>query len=479
MVTRARITPAWASALDEFSRRLRPDAVNPTAADIARVTRLRRFALDVGDDPWRVSEAMVTRWLSQLEGSSITVKKYRQALATFYRWSVASGYLIESPVAPRGRSRYELDARWTDALERFRKQQRGARVSAETIDIRVGHVRRFAREVGARPWDVVAEDVAAWIAALDVAPSTRAKMRDSLRAFYRWAAALGLIDSDPTAEPDRRLAARRDLPEVWVEPVRAYRSWLRMSGHPETTVDLRLHQLGRLARDHPSLSPWDVTLDDLIDWMSGKRWSNETRRAQRSALRSFYRWAVDTGRVDDDPSERLPAIRVGVARPRPVLDDEYAAALAKADAGDRLALRMAAELGMRRAEVAVAHSRDLMDATDGAWLLVHGKGARERVIPVPEGLANLIRGTTGYLFPGQSNGHVSPAWLSRRISRLLPEGISMHKLRHRFATVGFNVDQDLFTLQQLLGHASPATTQRYVLVNDEAKRRLVSAVGAL
>lgn len=51
----------------------------------------------------------------------------------------------------------------------------------------------------------------------------------------------------------------------------------------------------------------------------------------------------------------------------------------------------------------------------------------------------------------------------------------MHALRHRFATRVYNVDRDVFAVQILLGHSSPATTQRYVQINDTALRRLVTA----
>jgi site-specific recombinase XerD len=54
----------------------------------------------------------------------------------------------------------------------------------------------------------------------------------------------------------------------------------------------------------------------------------------------------------------------------------------------------------------------------------------------------------------------------------------MHALRHRFATKAYNIDRDVFTVQQLLGHASPETTQRYVQVSDINMRRLVEAVQA-
>ena len=54
----------------------------------------------------------------------------------------------------------------------------------------------------------------------------------------------------------------------------------------------------------------------------------------------------------------------------------------------------------------------------------------------------------------------------------------MHGLRHRFATMAYQTDRDVFTLQAMLGHASPETTRRYVQVPSDAMRRMVENVSA-
>jgi site-specific recombinase XerD len=70
----------------------------------------------------------------------------------------------------------------------------------------------------------------------------------------------------------------------------------------------------------------------------------------------------------------------------------------------------------------------------------------------------------GYVFPGQIDGHLSPDAVGRLVSRLMPRRWSMHKLRHRYATRGFNGTHNLLAVRDALGHASVATTQIYTAV---------------
>jgi len=105
---------------------------------------------------------------------------------------------------------------------------------------------------------------------------------------------------------------------------------------------------------------------------------------------------------------------------------------------------------------------------------------------VPASLAAAVRAQgPGYVFPGQvvdrhahtrTEGHLSARYVGKQLAAVLPGDVTMHMLRHRFATKAYNVNRDVFTVQRLLGHASPATTQRYVQVADARMRELVEAV---
>ncbi|WP_460802475.1 site-specific integrase [Microbacterium sp. GXF6406] len=122
---------------------------------------------------------------------------------------------------------YKLDQRWTDALDDFERAQ--TNVSGATTSRRIKHLRRFAATVDLSPWHVTATDVEAWLGALIVADSTRTTMRDSLRAFYRWATSAGRMREDPTAMQSHR-ASRLPVPEQWEQPLTAYERYLYAKG---------------------------------------------------------------------------------------------------------------------------------------------------------------------------------------------------------------------------------------------------------
>lgn len=263
----------------------------------------------------------------------------------------------------------------------------------------------------------------------------------------------------------------------------ALESWgiaLRAAGRKRGTIATRLEHL-RWCAGAMRCGPWEVTTADLITWTGGQAWARETRRGVRASLRGFYAWAVDAGHVERSPAAVLPPVKASEPSPRPADDTALHAALSAAGPRERLMVRLAAEAGLRRAEVAQIHARDVMEDLTGWSLRVHGKGDRERTIPLSPGLALALRTQLaqvggGWCFPGDDGGHLSPRWVGKLVGRLLPEGVTMHALRHRFATRAYGVDRDLLTVQQLLGHASPVTTRVYVQVPDDALRRTVLAV---
>ncbi len=276
------------------------------------------------------------------------------------------------------------------------------------------------------------------------------------------------------------------IPLEWRQPIHDYSLFGTAAGHSMRTVAARSKAIARLGREL-GCAPASVTTAMLVQWFGSQRWAPETRRSHRAAVRGFYEWATTTGLIADDPAAALPAVRIPPATPRPVPDDLWLAALAAAPPRTRLMMRLAAEAGLRRTEVAQVHARDLIAGTGGAQLVVNGKGGRTRVVPISDDLAAVLRAGagghspelaaygSGYLFPGNEDGHLSAHHIGKLVARALPAGWSMHKLRHRFATRAFRGSRNLLAVQTLLGHSSVATTQRYTACDDDEIRAAAMA----
>lgn len=219
------------------------------------------------------------------------------------------------------------------------------------------------------------------------------------------------------------------------------------------------------------------------------------------AIRTFYRWAAATSRIEPDPALLLGRPKV-VNRLPSVLRPAEAARLAEAPVGvaeepleravalrDRAALELLYGSGLRVGEVA-GLTIDRVDTARGR-ILVLGKGAKERELPVSEyaieALETYLRDGRPMMAPEGSvhlflNHRRKPfserdirSMVERYGATLLPgRRVTPHTLRHSFATHLLEGGADIRAVQELLGHASVATTQRYTHVS---RRRLFEAYG--
>jgi integrase/recombinase XerC len=244
----------------------------------------------------------------------------------------------------------------------------------------------------------------------------------------------------------------------------------------------------------------ELTLDDLRSWLAdehaaGRARSTIARRA--AAARTFTAWAVREGLLTVDPGIRLAAPRPDGALPE-VLTHADAARLvetakAMAEAGEAVALRdwalaeLAYATGARVAEL-VASDIVHLDRSRRT-LRVRGKGDKERVVPYGRPAAEaldawLVRGrpqvatssSREALFLGMRGGRLGQRQAREAIHNLalaaqVPD-VAPHALRHTAATHLLDGGADLRAVQELLGHSSLATTQRYTHVSSE---RLVAA----
>ena len=263
---------------------------------------------------------------------------------------------------------------------------------------------------------------------------------------------------------------------AWAGGISEWLEWLAAAGVSFETRRLRSKQLRRFGAARGG-DPFDVQFGELIAFLANPEWSPGTRRSFHNAVKSFYKWATLTGKCATDPAAELPKVPVPPGKPRPAGELAIRQGLKVADDRVSLMLRLAAFQGLRAGEISRIHTRDVVQDLLGHSLRVHGKGGKERLVPLQDNLAAELRDREpGFVLPGQHDGHLSPAYVSKLISHALPPGITAHMLRHRFAGMAYKgTGNDLRAVQELLGHASVATTQIYTPVMPDALRLGVAA----
>ena len=250
-------------------------------------------------------------------------------------------------------------------------------------------------------------------------------------------------------------------------------------------------------RDLASASTEDV--EAYFAAMGAAGLSPATAARRRAAVRQFYRFVLGEGWRPDDPSRRVEAPKQGRPLPRVLSRDEVerllAAAVAKDGAqGLRLAclIEMTYASGLRVSELLALPLTAL--ARDPAFLMVKGKGGKERLAPLNDAARTAVKAwlevrkqfipkgdaANPWLFPSRGKGGRLTA---RRFSQLLEEAaagagidparVSPHVLRHAFATHLLEGGADLRIVQTLLGHADIATTQIYTHVAGERLAEVV------
>lgn len=265
-------------------------------------------------------------------------------------------------------------------------------------------------------------------------------------------------------------------PVPWRKSINGWTDTLRAAGLSAQTIKSRRYKMVHLATLLMPSGPEDVTTEQIVQAFARQQWKPETRKAYRNTISSFFRWLHKSGRRSDDPSLDVPRVKKPHAHPRPCPDRYIAAAMKMATTSERLMIRLGAECGLRRGEIARVRSDDVVADSAGRSLIVRGKGDKQRIVPLPDDLAGIIMDARGYLFPGRFGGHVEESYIGDHISRLLPDGYAAHTLRHRFATTAYAATHDLFVVAELLGHESVETTEHYVAMPDGRLREAMAAV---
>jgi len=233
---------------------------------------------------------------------------------------------------------------------------------------------------------------------------------------------------------------------------------------------------------------------DFSAWLAAEERAgkiNATRARHLAAVRSFFRYLAKRHGIVNPALSLLSTPRTGRRLPRALSVADARAAVAEigsvseaaaVGARDTALLALLYGSGLRIAEALALDVADAPRPGSDALLRITGKGGRQRLVPVLPAVRAAVeawlahhpsRAADAPLFVGRRGKRLDPAVAQRALRQFrrrhgLPEHATPHALRHSFATHLLAAGADLRSIQELLGHASLSTTQRYTAV-DEAQ----------
>jgi integrase/recombinase XerC len=235
-------------------------------------------------------------------------------------------------------------------------------------------------------------------------------------------------------------------------------------------------------------------LRGFVRELSGYGFSASSIARKLSAIKSFVKFLVERGILDRDVSAGLRGPKVQQGLPRAIAYEDMMKLLDEGVRGNKKELRdsLILELlygsGLRVSEV-TALDWDDVDITE-RWLRVSGKGSKERMVPFGRQAQRLLgqwkdelfgRGFKAEgVFPVFCGGKAGADRLTERtVHRMVVSaahrvgifGVTPHTLRHSFATHMLENGAPLRVIQELLGHESLVTTQRYLTVTAEQMKK--------
>jgi len=251
------------------------------------------------------------------------------------------------------------------------------------------------------------------------------------------------------------------------------RDWLtgryardEISRQTHANYDYYLHRFStHIGPDRPLA---DITTSDIEQWITTLTVSPTSRNTYVATIRVFFAWATERGLIDRNPTLTIRRARTPKRPPRRIPGEQVAALIAASTGVTRPVVILVVQTMIRRGEL---ERLTVQDYDRGQRLLyVRGKGSKDRVVPVPaearRALDDWLAGRlSGPMWPADDGHPITGSHLGRLVTRTgLSIGlqVSLHDLRHTGASDVAAAGHSVAALRDLLGHASLATTSRYV-----------------
>jgi integrase/recombinase XerD len=298
--------------------------------------------------------------------------------------------------------------------------------------------------------------------------------------------------NDKTIRPGRALTAFARARARWVHrdtdtdfaALDAFATYQRAKNLAPNTIRNRLSILSTLQRtlSGPLTAATTVELREYVGRPGIKAGS---RRTNRNAITAFYAFLVEDGIRADNPAAHLPAVESPKGEPRPFTWEQIELMLTSgAYRKTRAMILLGYYQGFRVSSIARVHGSDVDRVTQTIRTI--GKGGKERRLPLHPMIAELARAmpTDDWWFParGDRPGPMSGASVTNLITRAKKRAgitdplLTPHSLRHAFGTDLVDGGVDIRIIQELMMHASLATTQIYTGVSAQRKREGIATL---
>ena len=283
--------------------------------------------------------------------------------------------------------------------------------------------------------------------------------------------------------------------------LRAYQRYLKLQrNYTPNTLDAYSRDVEKLLSyiDGEDIKAENVKLEDLQHFAASLHDIGVTARSQcriLSGIRSFYKFLVTDGYIEDDPTELLESPQLGDHLPEVLSVEEIDTIESAIDLSkweghrNKAIIEVLFSCGLRVSELTNLKLSNLY--LDEEYVRVEGKGRKERLVPISQNaikelgfwfddrrLMTIKKGEEDYVFLNRRGAHLTRTMILIMVKKYADEAgirktISPHTFRHSFATALLEGGADLRVIQAMLGHESIGTTEIYTHIDTHTLREAI------
>jgi integrase/recombinase XerD len=282
-----------------------------------------------------------------------------------------------------------------------------------------------------------------------------------------------------------------DLDKVQKEKIKKFNYWLQSKRYSESTIGTYVDAIQTFLRYYETKNLSEITNEDLIifnnEYIIANNYSASYQNQIVNAVKLFFR-SVENKQLQPELIHRPKTPKL---LPNVLSKEEIKLILnAHGNIKHKAMLSLIYSCGLRRSELLNLTLNDI-DSKRGLVIIRQAKGRKDRIAPLSEKILNLLRDyyiaykPTKWLFEGQNKSRqYDEASLQKVLKQSLKKAkiskpVTLHWLRHSYATHLLENGTDLRYIQEILGHSSSRTTEIYTHVSNKSLQKIVSPFDTL